>query len=177
MKLRPALLVLALAAALPAAAHAQSPNVAFAGRIMCSDQRFPGSANNPGAYTAAIRRQAKSNFYERKGSWRIYTAAFLSQPLDDVEYVVKVYELRGRQQQLLTSFDQYADQRGERTVLSNMDLRQNQVGANKQVLLTLESKGKVLASTQVKLLSANGQHYTGKVDFSGGDGGKKRDDG
>ncbi|HEY4238924.1 MAG TPA: hypothetical protein VGM88_03880 [Kofleriaceae bacterium] len=175
-----ALVPLAVAAVLASArpAAAQSPNVAFAGKVMLSDHRFPGSAKSPGAYTAAIRKQSKSQFFEDKEShtWKIYFAGFLTKPLDDVEYVVKLYELQGRTQQLLVSFEQYADQRGEKTILSNMTLDKKQVGVNKQLLITMESKGHILASSYFKILG-EGEKFSGKVNFSEEDAdGKKKDD-
>jgi len=170
-----AVLVLALGVR---SAAAENPNQVFNGRIMMSTKRFPQSASSGSAYVAAIRKQAQTSFVEAKDThtWKIYFAGFLSKPLDDVEYVVKLYELSGRTQQLLVSFDQYADQRGERTILSNMTLDKKQVGVNKQLLITMESKGKILASAQFKILG-EGDKFSGKVNFSEEDAdGKKKDD-
>lgn len=148
-------------------AAAETPNQAFAGRIMMSSKRFPQQAKSPSAYTAAIRKQAQTNFVEAKDThtWKIYFAGFLKVPLNDVEYVIKLYELTGKSQQLLVSFDQFSDERGQQTILSNMTLDKKQVGVNKELLMTMESKGKVLASSRFKILG-EGEHFTGKVDFS-----------
>ena len=162
----PSLVVAALVLGLRPAA-AETPNQAFAGRIMLSSKRFPQQAKSASAYTAAIRKQAQTNFVEAKDThtWKIYFAGFLKIPLNDVEYVVKLYELTGKSQQLLMSFDQFADERGQQTILSNMTLDKKQVGVNKELLMTMESKGKVLASSRFKILG-EGEHFTGKVDFS-----------
>jgi hypothetical protein len=148
-------------------AAAENPNQAFAGKIMLSSKRFPLQAKSPSAYTAAIRKQAQTNFVEAKDThtWKIYFAGFLKLPLNDVEYVIKLYELTGKSQQFLMSFDQFADERGQQTILSNMTLDKKQVGVNKELLMTMESKGKVLASSKFKILG-EGEHFTGKVDFS-----------
>jgi len=155
-------------------ARAENPNQAFNGRIIMSSKRFPTQAKSPSAYTAAIRKQSTANFYEDKTNhkWKIYFAGFLKSKLDDVEYVIKLYELSGRSQQLLVSFDQFTDERGQQTILSNMTLDKKQVGVNKELLMTMESKGKVLASGRFKILG-EGEHYTGKVDFSDDDAKKK----
>lgn len=173
----PSLVVVALAFGLRPAA-AENPNQAFAGRIMMSSKRFPLQAKSPSAYTAAIRKQAQTSFIEAKDThtWKIYFAGFLKVPLNDVEYVIKLYELTGKSQQLLVSFDQFADERGQKTILSNMTLDKKQVGVNKELLMTMESKGKVLASSRFKLLG-EGEHFSGKVDFSEDEAnGKKTDD-
>lgn len=159
-------------------AAAQSPNQAFAGRIMLSSKRFPQQAKSPSAYTAAIRKQAQTSFVEAKDThtWKIYFAGFLKTPLNDLEYTIKVYEVSGKSQQLLLSFDQFTSERGEQTIVSNMTLEKKQVGVNKELLMTMESKGKILASNKFKIIG-EGEHFTGKVDFSEDEAnGKKADD-
>lgn len=156
-------------------AHAEDPNSVFAGKIVMSDKKFPTSAKSPSAYVAAIRKQAKSDFREDKEShaWKIYFEGFLKAPLNDLEYMVKVYELTGKGQQLLVSFEQYTNERGEKTINSNMTLEKKQVGVNKDLLITMETKGKVLASARFKILG-EGEKFTGKVNFADDD---KSDDG
>ena len=169
--------ILAFAIAAPPAA-AENPNQAFAGRIMLSSKRFPQQAKSASAYTAAIRKQAQTNFVEAKDShtWKIYFAGFLKTPLNDLEYVIKLYELTGKGQQLLVTFEQFTDERGRQTLLSNMTLDKKQVGVNKEILMTMESKGKVLASSRFKILG-EGEKFTGKVDFTAEEAaGKKTDD-
>jgi len=148
-------------------AAAENPNQAFAGRIMMSSKRFPQQAKSPSAYTAAIRKQAQTSFAEAKDThtWKIYLAAFLKAPLNDLEYVVKVYELTGKSQQLLMSVDQFTNERGQQTLVSSMTLDKKQVGVNKELLMTFESKGKVLASNRFKVVG-EGEHFSGKVDFT-----------
>jgi hypothetical protein len=148
-------------------AAAQSPNQAFAGRIMMSSKRFPQQAKSPSAYTAAIRKQAQTSFAEAKDThtFKIFFAGFLKTPLNDLEYVIKVYDVTGKGQQLLVSFDQFTSERGQQTIVSNMTLDKKQVGVNKELLMTMENKGKVLASSRFKIVG-EGEHFTGKVDFT-----------
>jgi hypothetical protein len=157
---------------------AEKPNPAFAGRVMLSDKRFPSQAKSLAAFNAQIRKQSKTNFAEDKEtkSWKIYFAGFLRTPLNDVEYMVKIYELTGRGQQLLASFEQFTDSRGQAVLLSHMTLERKTIGVNKELMITMESKGKVLASNRFKILG-QGERYTGKVDFSEEEAnGKKKDD-
>src|SRR5579883_746407 len=100
------------------------PNTVFGGRILLSTKRFPQSSRSASAYVAAVKKQAQDAFMEDKSNhtWKIYFTGFLKSPLNDVEYVVKVYEMGGKGQQLLVSFDQYTDTRGEKTISSYMTL-------------------------------------------------------
>jgi hypothetical protein len=159
-------------------AAAESPNQAFAGRIMMSSKRFPQQAKSPSAYTAAIRKQAQTNFVEAKDThtWKIFFAGFLKTPLNDLEYTIKIYELTGKSQQLLASFDQFTSERGEQTIVSNMTLEKKLVGVNKELLMTMENKGKILASNKFKIIG-EGEHFTGKATFTEDEAnGKKPDD-
>jgi hypothetical protein len=162
-------------AASPAAA--ENPNQVFAGRIMLSSKRFPQQARSASAYTAAIRKQAQTSFAEAKDThtWKIYYAGFLKAPLNDLEYVIKLYEVSSKGQQLLVSFDQFTDERGRQSILSSMTLDKKQVGVNKELLMTMESRGKVLASSRFKILG-EGERFTGKVDFSAEEASGKSDD-
>lgn len=170
------LVLLAVALARPAAA--QSPNQAFNGRIMLSSKRFPQQAKSASAYTAAIRKQSQTAFAEAKDthSWKIYFAGFLKAPLNDLEYAIKIYDVTGNKgQQLLVSFDQFTSERGQQSIISNMTLEKKQVGVNKDLLMTMESKGKVLASSKFRI-TGEGEHFTGKVDFSEDEANGKSDE-
>ena len=146
---------------------AEKPNPAFAGKIMLSDKRFPTQAKSLGAFNAKVRSMAKSNFQEdkEKRQWKIHFAGFLRSPLNDLEYVVKIYEVSGGRQQLLLTFEQFTHERGQAALISNMTLERKHVGVNKELLITMENKGKVLASNRFRILG-QGEKYTGKVDFS-----------
>jgi hypothetical protein len=158
-------------------AFAENPNQAFAGRIMMSNKRFPQSARSASAYTAAIRKQAQTAFLEAKDThtWKIYFAGFLKVPLNDLEYVIKLYDVSGKAQQLLVSFDQFTDERGQKTILSNMTLDKKQVGVNRELLMTMESKGKVLASSRFRIVG-EGERFSGKVNFSEEEASGKKSD-
>jgi hypothetical protein len=170
--------ILVLALALSARpASADDPNRVFAGKIIMAAKRFPQKANSPNAYIAQIRKMSQSNFVEDKAdhTWTIYLAGFLKTPLNDLEYSLKVYELTGNSQQLLVTADQYTDERGQKTIITKVKLEKKSVGVNKQIMLTIESKGRVLASGLCKILG-EGERYSGKVNFSEDEAGGKDDD-
>jgi len=148
-------------------AAAEKPNAAFAGKIMLSDKRFPSQAKSLSAFNAKIRSISKTNFQEdkEKKQWKIQFAGFLRTPLNDLEYLVKIYDMSGGHQQLLLTFEQYTNERGQAALISNMTLERKHVGVNKELMITIENKGKVLASNRFKILG-QGEKYTGKVDFS-----------
>jgi hypothetical protein len=168
---------LLLFAASAAADKNDKPNPVFAGRIMLSDKRFPASAKSLAAFNAQINKQSKTSFFEDKDKkWKIYFAGFLKAPLNDVEYVVKLYELTGKGQQLLATIEQFTDSRGQSSLVSYINLDRKTMGANKEMQMTIENHGKVLASSRFKLLGQQ-EKFTGKVDFSEDEAnGKKRDD-
>jgi hypothetical protein len=159
-------------------AAAENPNQVFSGRIMMSTKRFPQSASSGSAYVAAIRKQSQTSFVEAKDThtWKIYFAGFLKAPLNDLEYAIKLYDVSGKGQQLLLTFDQFTDERGQKTIVSNMTLDKKQVGVNKELMMVMESKGKVLASSRFKILG-EGEKFSGKVNFTEDEAnGKKADD-
>ena len=148
----------------------QRANRAFAGRIMLSQKHYPTSAKSLAAFNAKVRKQSRTTFFEGKEKgkkeWKLYFAGFLRRPLNDVEYNVKIYELVGRQQQLLASFDQFTDMRGQYSLIGSMKLERKIVGVNKPLLLVIQDHhNRTLASTRFKLIGER-EHYTGKVDFS-----------
>jgi hypothetical protein len=152
---------------LMAAPAKADPNKQFAGRIMMSEKRYPQQAKSAAAYTAQIKKQSKTSFSEdkEKQGWKIHFIGFLKAPLNDVEYLVKIYEVGGHQQQLLSTFEQFTDERGQKTLTSSVVLEKKQFGVNKELMITMENHGKVLASGRVKILG-EGEKFSGKVNFS-----------
>ncbi len=160
-------LALSVLVLLAGPAAADKPNATFAGKIMLSDKRFPASAKSLAAFNAQIRKQSKTNFYEdkEKKGWKIQFVGFLKAPLNDVEYIVKLYEVGRGPQQLLATIEQYTDSRGQTALISNMQLEKKTIGVNKEIMITMESKGRVLAAGRFKILG-EGEKFNGKVNFS-----------
>ena len=158
------LLVLALTAA-PAAA--QKPPAAYGGKIFISDKKFPSQAKSVSAYFSGIKKNSKKQLWEdkQKKTWKVHFAAFFKRPLADIEVIVKLYDVSGGSRQMLASFEQFVDQRGQQALLSMFTLDRKQVGVNKQVLMVVEVKGQTVATGSFKILG-EAERYTGKVDFS-----------
>ena len=148
-------------------AYAGDPNVVFKGKIMTSSKRYPLSAKSKDAYIAAIKKQSSMNFQEdkEKKGWKIYFAAFLKVPLDDVEYTITFYDVTSGPQQMLGASDNFNDSRGQRTIVSNITLEKKAFGVNKTLLMTIENGGRVLASGKFKILG-EGEKFSGKVNFT-----------
>jgi hypothetical protein len=153
----------------PAAAQ-RGPEKVFAGQILTSDKPFPASAKSAAAYVAAIKKQSRTTFFEdkEKGQWKIHFAAFLKAPLPDLEIEVKLFVVDGKNQTLVTSFEQFTDERGQRAIISKLVLDKKQVGVNKSLVMTMDYKGKVLATGHFKI-AGEGEKSSGKVDFNEGD--------
>ena len=148
-------------------ALAGDPNQVFKGKIMLSTKRYAQSAKSKDAYISMVRKQSATNFQENKEShtWKIYFAAFLKEPLNDVEYMIKFYEIGRGGNQLLGASEAFNDERGQKTIVSNITLDKKGFGVNKELMMTIENKGKVLASGRFKIIG-EGEKFTGKVNFS-----------
>jgi hypothetical protein len=159
------------------AAEAQKgPEKVFGGKIMVSDKKYPSYAKSVPAYISQIKKQSKTKFWEDKAkqNWKIHFAAFFKRPLNDIEIVVKLYDVGGGSRTLLASFEQFLDQRGQNALLSNFTLERKHVGVNKHVLMVVEVQGRTVATGKFDILGEE-ERYTGKVDFSDEDT-KKNDD-
>ena len=173
------LLVMASLVVMLGTASANDPNKVFAGQIIPMAKRPPSSAKSPDAYIGIMRKMKQTIFVEDKsdGSWTIWLACFLKAPLNDVEYSIKYYDT-SHGQTFLASSDNFTDsaQRGDKTILTKIKLEKKWAGVNHPVLITIENKGKVLASTTV-MIKGEGESYSGKVNFSEEDAaGKDQDD-
>jgi hypothetical protein len=168
MTARSVLVVMALALMIVARpASAEDPGRVFSGRIMTSTKRFPQTSKSQSQFIANVRKLQQTNFMENKSdhTWTVYFLAFLKSPLNDVEYVIKFYDVTRGGQQLLGTMEEFNDERGQTSIASKMTLDKTILGVNKELLVTLENKGKVYATTRIKILG-EGEKYTGKVNFS-----------
>ncbi len=144
------------------------PEKAFKGKILFSDKRFPMNARSPGAYTSKLRKQKKEKFWENKTKkgWKIYYAAFFNRPYNDLEVTVKMYDISDGRKQMLGSFEQYLDKRGERVIISYVEIERKYFGVNKRVLMQVEDyKGRVYAKGYFKILG-EAERYSGQVSFT-----------
>ena len=138
----------------------------FGGKILTSDKKFPSSAKSEALYISKLKKQTKTQFWEDKANkqWKVHFAAFFKKPLTDLEYTIKIYDVTGRQA-LLASFEQYTDSSDQTSILSTLELERKQFGVNKALMITIESRGRVVAAGRFKILG-EAERFSGKADFS-----------
>jgi hypothetical protein len=148
-------------------AHAAHPADVFKGQIITAKKRIPNKAQSQNAYVKEVRRLKASQFWEDKAEkkWKVFFVAFFAHPLNDLEVTVKLYDVTGGKRKMLSSFEQYLDRSGERVVNSEVVLERAKVGVNRELLMTMENRGKVIAQGKFQLLG-DGPKYTGEVDFT-----------
>jgi hypothetical protein len=148
-------------------AQAAKPERVFAGKIITAKKRIPTSAKSANQYIRKLKKLKKTKFWEdkKKKEWRIYFAAFFKRPLNDLEVTVKFYDITSGQRHMIASFEQYLEGRGQRSLISKAVLERKFFGVNKKIYMTVENRGRVLASTIFHILG-EAPKYTGKVDFT-----------
>jgi hypothetical protein len=148
-------------------AEAAKPEKVFRGQIITSNKRIPTRAKSPGAYIAKLKKSKKKRFMEdkEKKRWKIYFAAFFRHKLNDLEVTVKLYDVTNGAKHLVNSFEQYLSGRGQTSVISNVVLEREYFGVNKDILMVMESRGKILATGRFQILG-EAEKYKGSVDFT-----------
>ena len=172
-----AVLAVVLGLGMVETADARNPEDVFRGQIITSAKRIPTKASSKSAYISQLKRQKSIRFYENKStkSWKVYYTAFFRKPLNSLEVTVKIYDLSGGGKHMLTSFEQYMDKRGARSITSHVVLERDSFGVNKQLMMTVESNGSILSATKFAILG-EGEKYSGQVDFSAEEASKGTDD-
>jgi hypothetical protein len=149
------------------AAHARNPEDVFRGEIITSARSIPLSSKSKDAYIATLRKLKTTRFLEdrERKQWKVHFAAFFRRPLNDLEVTIKIFDVSGRGQRLLATFEQYMDKRGANSLTSQMTLEREQFGVNKKLMMVMESRGKVLAAGRFAIVG-QGEKGGGKVDFT-----------
>jgi hypothetical protein len=168
-RIRPALTLaatcfLGLLLATPGEAIAQpAPERAFAGQVLVSERRFPTQADSPKAFTRMIRQRATDRINEdaERQRWRIHYASFFDQPLNDLEVTIRLYDITGGERRFITSFQQFVQRRGLRSLISNITLDRGRFEPNRRILMVMENRGRVFAQGTF--------HIVGKVERRSGD--------
>ena len=153
------------------AAVAAKPEDVFKGKIIITKNRLPLRFASPGAFVAALQRGKTDKIWPteekgaEQGSWDIEYVAFFAQPLNDSEIQVKFYDITGGEKRYVAGDPQYTREKGSRVFGSSIQLAKPEFDVRKHYLMTLESRQRVIASTQFWLLG-KGANYSGKVEFS-----------
>jgi hypothetical protein len=153
--------------ALAAPARAKNPEDVFRGQIITSAKRIPTTSKSESAYIATLKKQRTTRFVEdeKKKQWKVHFAAFFRSPLNDLEVTIKIYDVSTGRQRLLTAFEQYMDHRGARSITSQMTLDRDQFGVNRNLMMVMENRGRILAAGRFAIVG-QGEKFSGKVDFT-----------
>ncbi len=164
-----ALLLVILFASL--AAQAAKPEDVFKGKIIITKDRLPTRFASPGAFVAALQKGKIDKIWpkEEKGNdhavWHLEYIGFFGQPLNDNEINLKFFEMQGGTQRFVAGDEQFTREKNTRVFASGIDLQKPEFEANKRYLMSLESRGRSVASA-VFWLRGKGADYSGKVEFS-----------
>ena len=178
---RPALIpagaILAICLGLGGEARAANPEAVFKGQIITSSKKIPTVAKSKNAYISQLRKQKATRFMENKASksWKVYYTAFFRRPLNSLEVTVKIWDVSSGSKHLMTTFEQYMDKRGAKSITSHVTLYRDDFGVNKNLMMTMESNGAVLAATRFAILG-EAEKYSGQVNFSEEEAAKGTDD-
>jgi hypothetical protein len=149
---------------------AAKPEDVFKGKIIITKNRLPMRFSSQGAFVAALQKNRTDKIWptEEKGesgSWNIEYIAFFAQPLNDSEIQVKFYDITGGERKYVAGDPQYTRERGSRIFGSSIVLAKPEFDVRKHYMMNVESRGRILATTQFWLLG-KGNNYSGKVEFS-----------
>ena len=150
--------------------EAAKPEDVFKGKIIITKNRLPMKFSSQGAFISALQKGKidKIQPTEEKGEtgkWNIEYIAFFAQPLNDSEIQVKFYDITGGDRKYVAGDPQYTRERGSRIFGSSIVLAKPEFDVRKHYMMNVESRGRVLATTQFWLLG-KGASYSGKVEFS-----------
>ncbi|HEY0708646.1 MAG TPA: hypothetical protein VGG33_17695 [Polyangia bacterium] len=164
-------LALAVAVSLPVPAQAAKPEDVFKGKIVITKDRLPSKYASESAFVAAIRKASVDKVWptEEKGNdhalWTLEYIGFFAKPLNDTEVSVKFWEASAGSQRYIAGDEQYISDKTTRIFSARITLGTPEFEANKKYMMTMESRGRVIASTSF-WLRGKGPNYSGKVEFS-----------
>lgn len=156
---------------LSAQAEARKPEDVFGGKILLSSKPFPTEAKSANQYVSKLKSLSKKEFWEdkEKKQWKIYYAAFFKKPANDLEVLVRFYDISDGTKRVVEAYEQYLEERGQRAIIGNVKLRRGDgaggYAPNSRIMMTMEVHGKVVAEATFKI-GGEGKKFTGKVTFT-----------
>jgi hypothetical protein len=153
---------------------AAKPEDVFKGKIIITKHRLPMHFSSPGGFVSALQQNKIDKIWpteekgDDKGTWDLEYLAFFAQPLDDSEIQVKFFDITQGGKKFVAGDPQYTRERGSRIFGSSIQLAKPEFDVRKRYMMTIESKGRVIATTSFWLLG-KGANYSGKVEFSDAD--------
>ena len=154
-------------------AAAAKPEDVFKGKIIITKNRLPMKFSSQGAFVSALQKGRIDKIWpsEEKGDtgkWNIEYIAFFAQPLDDSEIQVKFYDITAGEKKFVAGDPQMTRERGSRIFGASIELAKPEFDVRKHYMMTIESRGRTLATTTFWLLG-KGETHSGKVEFSDAD--------
>jgi len=151
-------------------AAAAKPEDVFKGKIIITKNRLPMKFSSQGAFVSALQKGRIDKIWpsEEKGDtgkWNLEYIAFFAQPLDDSEIQVKFYDITQGEKKFVAGDPQMTRERGSRIFGASIELAKPEFDVRKHYMMTIESRGRVIAMTQFWLLG-KGEQHSGKVEFS-----------
>jgi hypothetical protein len=151
-------------------AAAAKPEDVFKGKIIITKNRLPMKFSSQGAFVSALQKGRIDKIWpvEEKGDtgkWNIEYIAFFAQPLDDSEIQVKFYDITAGEKKFVAGDPQMTRERGSRIFGASIELAKPEFDVRKHYMMTIESRGRTLATTTFWLLG-KGESHSGKVEFS-----------
>jgi hypothetical protein len=152
-----------------ASAKGTTPADVLAGKIIISDKRLPTSWNNVGSYVSTLKGMNKGTlWYDKKsGKLTVQYAAFFSQPVNDVQVMLALYDITNGAHTQKTTTEQFMN-KGDRALFNAVEFDKEDIEGNKKYLMTLSTRGRTIASGTF-ILREEGPHYSGKVTFTDDD--------
>jgi hypothetical protein len=147
------------------------PEDIFKGKIIITKGRLPMKFASQSAFVSALQSKKTDKILptEEKGAdhgiWDIEYIGFFAQPLNDSEIQIKFYDISDGGKRFVAGDPQYTRERGARVFGSSIQLAKPEFDVRKHYMMTMESRGHVIASTTFWLLG-KGASYSGKVEFS-----------
>ena len=150
--------------------EAAKPEDVFKGKIIITKNRLPMKFSSQGAFISALQKGKidKIQPTEEKGEtgkWNIEYIAFFATPLNDSEIQVKFFDITGGDKKYVAGDPQMTRERGSRIFGASIELAKPEFDVRKHYMMTIESRGRTLATTTFWLLG-KGANYSGKVEFS-----------
>jgi hypothetical protein len=167
--LAPILALVILAQAGPTSAA--KPEDVFKGKIIITKKRLPLKFSSQGAFVSALQSAKTDKIWPteekgpEQGSWDIEYIGFFAQPLNDSEIQIKFFDITNGDKKFVAGDPQYTRERGSRVFGSSIQLAKPEFDVRKHYMMTMESRGHVIATTSFWLLG-KGANYSGKVEFS-----------
>jgi len=165
------LVVAGFALALAGTALGAKPEDVFKGKIIICKKRLPMHFSSAGAFISAVQGAKTDKVWPteekgpEQGTWDIEYIGFFAQPLNDSEIQVKFYDITSGDKRYVAGDPQYTRERGSRVFSSSIQLAKPEFDVRKHYMMTMESRGHVIATTSFWLLG-KGAQYSGKVEFS-----------